>query len=56
MVDLIGDMGDLDDAIRMIHTEVYFSLTQLYDQEAINAGACQKYGKPTFTMYPQEGP
>jgi hypothetical protein len=38
--DLIGDMNDFDDAIRMIHTEVYFSLTRLYDQGAINAGAC----------------
>jgi hypothetical protein len=40
MADLIGDMSDLDDAIRMKHTEVYFSLIRLYDHEAINAGAC----------------
>jgi len=39
MADLIGIVSDLDDAIRMMHTEVYFSLTRLYDQEAINAGA-----------------
>ena len=32
MADLIGDMSDLDDAIRNIRTEVYFSLTRLYDQ------------------------
>ena len=25
MADLIGDMSDLDDAIRIVHTEVYFS-------------------------------
>jgi hypothetical protein len=30
MADLIGNMSDLDDAIRVIHTEVYFSLTPLY--------------------------
>jgi hypothetical protein len=40
MADLIGDMSDLDDAIKMVHTEVNFSLTRLYDEEAINAGAC----------------
>jgi len=42
MAELINDMSDpnFDDAIRMTHTEGYFSLTQLYDQEAINAGAC----------------
>jgi hypothetical protein len=40
IADLIGNMSDLDDAMRMIHTEVYFSLTQLYDQETINTGAC----------------
>ena len=39
IADLIGDMSDLDDVIRMIHTEVYFSLIRLYDQEPINAGA-----------------
>jgi hypothetical protein len=38
IADLIGYMRDLDDAIRMIHTEVYFSRTRLYDQDAINAG------------------
>ena len=40
IADLIGDMSDLDDAIRMTHIEVYFSLTRLYDQDAITAGAC----------------
>ena len=40
MADLIGDMSDLEDAIWMIHTEVYFPLIRLYDEEAINAGAC----------------
>jgi hypothetical protein len=40
MADLIGDVSDLDKVIRMIHTEVYFSRTRLYDPEAINAGAC----------------
>ena len=40
IADLIGDMSDLDDTIRMIHTEEYFSLTRLYGQEAINVSAC----------------
>jgi hypothetical protein len=40
MADLIGGMNNFDDAIKMIRTEVNFSLTRLYDQEAINAGAC----------------
>ena len=45
MADLKGDMSDFDDAIRMIHTEVYFSLTRLYDQEAIKCGAHAKSTK-----------
>ena len=40
MADLVSDMSDLDDVIGMIHTEVYFSLTRLCDEEVINTSVC----------------
>lgn len=41
-------------AIGTIHTEVYFSLTPLRNQEAINAKAHSRLEEPTFPVDPHE--